>query len=258
MKQCPTMSTPCWTTTTLALALLAACNADPAIPDSAPPPGDMAGADLSLDSAAQDSALPDLGAADAAALDAMACAPMKVKLPPHAFTNSSVATRDQAFFDAMATKYACERKAKGLPVDEDYFFYSHAPVTLFNRIIKGDTKELKKMRWVMHVSGHFGAVWLRNGLDKGKAPDSGAPADAGPAPDGGSGTGGSLGDMTAEAKKADAAANGSSSKLFAYNKAPRYIRPEITPDTRSYSSNAPSASQQKTGVENGPGSVERY
>ena len=202
-----------------ALALLAACNGDPATPDGAPPVADVDRVDTrALDATPVDLASPDT--MDAATPDTVSCPPMKAKLPSYVFTNSSVAVKDQAFLDAMATEYACQRKAKGLPLDEDYFFYSHAPVTLFNRIIKGDIKEIKKMRWVMHVSGHFGAVWLRNGLNKGATPpDSGPPGDAGPPPpDAGPGPG-SLGDMAAEAKKAAAAANGPSSKLFEYNKA---------------------------------------
>ena len=219
----PTMQMPnaCRTMRILAAValalLLATCNSNPATPDSAPA-GDMK--IKSADQAPRDTTL-DVGApdtVDAAAPDTVACPPMNAKLPTHAFANSSVAVKDQAFLDAMATEYACAQKAKGLPVDDAYFFYSHAPVTLFNRIIKGDTKDINKMRWVFHVSGHFGAVWLRNGLNKGATPpDGGLVGDAGAPPDAGPG-GGKLGDMTAEAKRADTAANGPSSKLFQYNK----------------------------------------
>ena len=204
-------------TLAVALAVLAAaCSSEPASsPDSAA--ADLAHRDLAApDSAPPDSAAPDVATPDAAAPDKLVCTPMKAKLPPYTFNNSAVATKDPGFLDALATEYACAQKAKGQPVDADYFFYSHAPITLFNRIIKGDTKDIKKMRWVFHVSGHFGAVWLRNGLNKGATPpDGGAPP---PQPDAGPGPGSKLGDMTAVAKKAADAAAGPSAQLFKFNK----------------------------------------
>ncbi len=200
----------------LALILALGCSSEPSTtPDSAT--ADLAPKDLvAADATSPDRAAPDSTALDAATPDQVACPPMKAKLPPYSFKDSAVATRDQGFLDALATAYACAQKAKGKPVDADYFFYSHAPITLFNRIIKGDTKEIKKMRWVFHVSGHFGAVWLRNGLNKGATPpDGGAPP---PQPDAGPGPGSKLGDMTAVAKQAADAAAGPPAKLYKYNK----------------------------------------
>ena len=183
----------------------AADSAVEAAVDLAPP--DQAAPDaLGPDAAQADVGLPDVTPADAAAPDAVACPAMKVKLPSYTFTPSTVATKDQAFLDTLATQYACSLKGK--PVDNVYFMYGWAPVTLFNRIIKGDTKQIAKMRWVLHLSGHFGAKWLRSELNKAQGGSS----------SGHSGNG-SLGNMTAEAKKAATAAAGPASKLYAYNKA---------------------------------------
>ena len=196
----------------VAVAHLTACGEDtPATPDLALQ--DMAPPDaLVVDQATPDLAPPDLGQPDTAP-----CPAYKAELPPFVFTSNDVATTDQAYLDKLATEYACARLQAGKPLDDADFFYSWAPVSLFNAIIAGKTTDIKKMRWVMHVSGYFGALWLNVGLGK---TTQVPPSDAGytPLPDGGSSSGGSLGDMVGESRKAAAAAAGTADEVYAFNK----------------------------------------
>ena len=196
----------------LSLSLTLACGEDtPASPDLALK--DLGSPDApALDQTAMDLSPPDLGPPDAAA-----CPAYKAELPPYVFTSNDVATKDQAYLDRMATEYACAKIQAGQTLDDADFFYSWAPVTLFNRVIAGKTTDIKKMRWVMHVSGYFGALWLNVGLGK---TTSSPPSDAGftPLPDGGSSSGGSLGDMVGESRKAAKAAAGTSDEVYAFNK----------------------------------------
>ena len=196
------------------LALLPSCGEETTNPDQGTPPDLL----IAPDTLAPDTAPLDLNAPpDLSPLDAATCPAYTAVLPPYAFTNSDVAQKDQTYLDALATEYACARIKAGKALDEADFFYSWAPVTLFNRIIAGKTTDIKKMRWVMHVSGYFGALWLNVGLGKTTAVPAG---DAGyaPLPDGGSSGGSSLGDMTAESRKAAKAAAGTTADLFAFNK----------------------------------------
>jgi len=193
--------------------------------DEAQPTNQDQGA--AADLGAPDAPAQDLGAPDMATVDQQppdqgppdgaSCPAYKAVLPPYAFTNSDVATKDNKYLDTLATEYACAQIKAGKALDDVDFFYSWAPVTLFNRIIAGKTTDIKKMRWVMHVSGYFGALWLNVGLGKTTA---GSPTDAGfpSLPDGGTSGGSSLGDMVGESRKAAKAAAGSTADLYAYNK----------------------------------------
>ena len=208
----PPKSTPL----AVALALLTltlACGEDPPATVDLGALQDQAADAPAADLLAADLLAPDLGPPDAGVCSQA----YRASLPPHVFSNTDVAVKDQAYLDALAMEYACATLKAGKPLDDADFFYSWAPVTLFNRIISGKTTDIKKMRWVMHVSGYFGALWLNVGLGKTTlAP----PSDAGytPLPDGGTSSGGSLGDMVGESRKAAKAAAGTADEVYAFNK----------------------------------------
>ncbi len=134
------------------------------------------------------------------------CAPMRAELPEFPFVESALAKAGQTYLDELATAYVCSL-GEGEAINDAYFFYSYAPLESFNRIVAGDTVHLPEMRWVLHLSGHFGGIWLQSGLNP-DAEDDG---------EGGEGGGGFL-DAERIAGEAMTALEGSDEDLFAYNK----------------------------------------
>lgn len=151
------------------------------------------------------------------------CARMTAVLPDFPFEESALAKNGQAYLNDLATGYACSL-AEGEAIDDAYFFYSYAPLESFNRIVAGDTKNLPEMRWVLHLSGHFGGIWLQSGLNP-DGEDSGENGEDGAG--GGSG-GGSMLDPERLATEAMTAIDGSDADLFAYNK--KSLLANIFPD----------------------------
>ena len=131
------------------------------------------------------------------------CAPMVARLPAFPFEPNAMAGDGQAYLDQLATDYVCGL-GEGEVIDNAYFFYGYAPVTAFNRIIDGDWTELREMRWIFHVSGYFGGLWLHAALNPTQQ--------SGDAPSGWSAI-----NATALATEAMDAVYGTDSQLFEYN-----------------------------------------
>ncbi|MBI5527924.1 MAG: hypothetical protein HY897_16460 [Deltaproteobacteria bacterium] len=142
------------------------------------------------------------------------CSPMKVVLPEHPSPASDMAEDGQDYLDRLATGYVCGLPA-GESADDAHFMYGYAPIAAFNEIIAGRLAEIRKMRWMLFVSGHFGGVWLHGGLgtpsQDGGAADAGADGGGIPDMDGG------LLNADGIARAAEAAAAGTDEELFAYN-----------------------------------------
>jgi hypothetical protein len=91
------------------------------------------------------------------------CTPMKVELPEFPALASALAEEGRDYLDSLATDYVC-----GLPVgtapDNVKFMYGYAPIRAFNDIIAGKIDNIKKMRWLLHISGYFGGQWLNSNI----------------------------------------------------------------------------------------------
>ena len=159
------------------------------------------------------SVAPDTGYADVGADAGKVCAPMKVIVPDFPSPGSDLAAEGFDYLDRLATDYVCGLPAGATP-DDAYFMYGYAPITAFNEIIAGRVGEIKKMRWMLYMSGYFGGVWLHTGL---KSSDGGMGGDGGS--DGGGMMGGDGGFLNADsiARQAETAAAGTADELFAYN-----------------------------------------
>ncbi len=144
---------------------------------------------------------------------------MRAELPEFPFVESALAKAGQTYLDELATAYVCSL-GEGEAINDAYFFYSYAPLESFNRIVAGETKYLPEMRWVLHLSGHFGGIWLQSGLNpNGEEGDEGGESGSG---------GGSMLDPERLATEAMAAVDGSDAELFAYNK--KSLLANIVPD----------------------------
>lgn len=141
------------------------------------------------------------------------CQKMRVDLPPYDFNGSDIARVDLDYLNDLATDYVCSKE--GSPADADRFFYGWAPIKLFNEIIEGNDDDIEVMRWIFHVSGYFGGVWLHNGLNSEEAQDAGL--DTGDDTTNG-GMDFALLDGEKIARQAIAALEGPEEKLFEYNK----------------------------------------
>ncbi len=132
------------------------------------------------------------------------CERMLAKLPEFPFELSTMAHPGREYLNQLATDYVCGL-AEGEEIDNSYFFYGYAPVTAFNQIIAGERNRLGEMRWVFHVSGYFGGLWLHGALNP--TQQSGDPP-----------SGWSAINAVNLAKEATDAVQGSDDKLFEYNK----------------------------------------
>lgn len=132
------------------------------------------------------------------------CGGWRVELPPFPFDGDGVAVRGEDLLDALATDYVCGL-APGEPIDSDYFIMGYAPIAGFNRIIDEDLEDLQKLRWIFHLSGYFGGLWLHAALNPNQ--ESGDPPD-----------GWGLIDSVKLAKEAEAAIAGGPDTLLKYGK----------------------------------------
>lgn len=132
------------------------------------------------------------------------CAPMVAQLPDFPFELSTMAHPGQDYLNQLATDYVCGL-GQGEEIDNSFFFYGYAPVTAFNQIIAGERDRLGEMRWVFHVSGYFGGLWLHGALNP--TQQSGDPP-----------SGWSAINAVNLAKEATDAVQGPDDKLFDYNK----------------------------------------
>jgi hypothetical protein len=143
------------------------------------------------------------------------CAPMKVILPEHPSPQSDLAEAGQDYLDGLATAYVCALSGNET-ADDARFMYGYAPISAFNEIVDGRLDNIKKIRWMLFVSGHFGGVWLHGGL--GRTETDGGTADGGVSDGGGMpDMDGGLLNADGIARAAEAAAAGTDEELFEYN-----------------------------------------
>jgi hypothetical protein len=72
---------------------------------------------------------------------------------------------DPVLLQALLSDY--ERELDGTPPDMETFLFGRAPIAIFRRIFQEGPKELpgESTIWVLLLSGYFGGVWLRAGVN---------------------------------------------------------------------------------------------